>query len=258
MANVVAITLVTEARSNSVEVCMTRGASRRCLLKSYSSAYPNARFWSTLPFCAITRTAPGMRFLATAASTSESAIAMPAVMVGEGVACADADGVVRIIPDAIRSVRSNCLARMHISVVIMLDAVESDGASLSEPSSGGTLWRRGHYTCRRDGDTGEPTTNDVVDPVLIKIQARERNGGVQGVDTRSQRIAIQQSNGQSVWIRYDNNTQVVYQNQNYSPTALENGDQVTANIQDAGNGSYYTSYVLVNQSVRGSNGGQPG
>jgi len=147
---------------------------------------------------------------------------------------------------------------MHISVVIMLDAVESDGASLSEPSSGGTLWRRGHYTCRRDGDTGEPTTNDVVDPVLIKIQARERNGGVQGVDTRSQRIAIQQSNGQSVWIRYDNNTQVVYQNQNYSPTALENGDQVTANIQDAGNGSYYTSYVLVNQSVRGSNGGQPG
>ncbi len=89
-------------------------------------------------------------------------------------------------------------------------------------------------------------------------QGNQIYGSVQGVDTRSQRIAIQQSNGQSVWIRYDNNTQVVYQNQNYSPTALENGDQVTANIQDAGNGSYYTSYVLVNQSVRGSNGGQPG
>jgi outer membrane lipoprotein SlyB len=89
-------------------------------------------------------------------------------------------------------------------------------------------------------------------------QGNQLYGSVQGVDTRSQRIAIQQSNGQSVWIRYDNNTQVVYQNQNYSPTALESGDQVTANIQDDGNGSYYTSYVLVNQSVRGSNGGQPG
>ena len=89
-------------------------------------------------------------------------------------------------------------------------------------------------------------------------QGNQLYGSVQGVDTRSQRIAIQQSSGQSVWIRYDNNTQVVYQNQNYSPTALENGDQVTANIQDDGNGSYYTSYVLVNQSVRGTNGSQPG
>lgn len=88
-------------------------------------------------------------------------------------------------------------------------------------------------------------------------QANQLSGSVQGVDTRSQRIAIQQSNGQSVWVSYDNNTQVVYQNQNYSPTSLENGDQVTASIQDNGNGSYYTKYVQVDQSVRGSNGAQP-
>lgn len=45
------------------------------------------------------------------------------------------------------------------------------------------------------------------------------------MDTRSQQIAIQQSNGQTIAVNYDNQTQVVYQNQNYPPTALENGDQ---------------------------------
>lgn len=87
-------------------------------------------------------------------------------------------------------------------------------------------------------------------------QANQLSGSVQGVDTRSQRIAIQQSNGQSVWVSYDNNTQVVFQNQNYPPTALESGDRVTASIQDGGNGAYYTNYVQVDQSVRGSNGAQ--
>ncbi len=83
--------------------------------------------------------------------------------------------------------------------------------------------------------------------------SNQLSGSVQGVNTRSQQIGIQQSNGQTIAVSYDNNTQVVYQNQNYSPTSLERGDQVTANIQDNGNGSYYTNYVLVNQSVRGNN-----
>lgn len=85
-------------------------------------------------------------------------------------------------------------------------------------------------------------------------QSNQLSGSVQGVDTRSQQIGIQQSNGQTVVVSYDNNTQVVYQNRNYSPTSLENGDQVTVSIQDGGNGSYYTKYVQVDQSVRGSTG----
>jgi hypothetical protein len=79
-------------------------------------------------------------------------------------------------------------------------------------------------------------------------------GTVRGVDSRSQQIAIQQSNGQTIALSYDNQTQVVYQNQNYSPTALENGDRVTARVQANGN-SYYTDYVQVDQSVRGTTGG---
>jgi hypothetical protein len=81
----------------------------------------------------------------------------------------------------------------------------------------------------------------------------ELAGTIQGVDTRNQQIGIIQSNGQTVGVRYDNNTRVIYQNQNYPVTALENGDQVVARIQDQGNGSYYTDSIQVTQSAQ--NGG---
>ena len=79
-------------------------------------------------------------------------------------------------------------------------------------------------------------------------QSSQLSGTVRNVDSRSQEIAIQTSNGQTVPVSYDNQTQVVYQNQNYSPNALEYGDMVTARVQPAGN-AYYTNYVQVDQSV---------
>lgn len=82
----------------------------------------------------------------------------------------------------------------------------------------------------------------------------ELAGTVQGVDTRNQQIGITQTNGQAVGVRYDNNTRVIYQNQNYSVTALESGDQVVARIQDQGNGNYYTDSIQVTQSVQSSGG----
>ena len=85
-------------------------------------------------------------------------------------------------------------------------------------------------------------------------QSGQLSGTIRGVDTRSQQIAIQQSNGQTVPVYYDNQTQVVYQNQNYSPTALESGDRVTARVQANGN-NYYTDYVQVDQSVAGNGTG---
>jgi outer membrane lipoprotein SlyB len=84
-------------------------------------------------------------------------------------------------------------------------------------------------------------------------QSGQLSGTIRGVDTRSQQISIQQSNGQTVPVSYDNQTQVVYQNQNYSPNSLENGDQVTARVQANGS-SYYTDYVQVDRSVT-TNGG---
>lgn len=83
-------------------------------------------------------------------------------------------------------------------------------------------------------------------------QGDQVSGVVQGVDTRSQQIVLQQSNGQSVGLSYDNQTQVVYQNQNYPVTSLERGDQVTARIQSTNNGGYYTDLVQVDRSVSGT------
>ena len=84
-------------------------------------------------------------------------------------------------------------------------------------------------------------------------QSGQLSGTIRSVDSRSQQISIQ-SGGQTVPVSYDNQTQVVYQNQNYSPTSLEYGDRVTARIQASGN-SYYTDYVQVDQSVNGASTG---
>ena len=85
-------------------------------------------------------------------------------------------------------------------------------------------------------------------------QASQVSGTVRGVDTRNSQIVLQQSNGQSVGLSYDNQTKIVYQNQNYSVASLESGDQVTARVQQTQNGGYYTDYVQVDQSVSTGSG----
>jgi len=85
-------------------------------------------------------------------------------------------------------------------------------------------------------------------------QSNQLSGEVQGVNTRNQQITIRQSNGQSIAVSYDNQTRVVYQNQNYPVTSLEYGDRVTATLQQAQNGAYYTDHVQVDQSVSTSGG----
>ncbi len=85
-------------------------------------------------------------------------------------------------------------------------------------------------------------------------QTQQVSGTVRGLDSRSGWISLQQSNGQNLNVAYDNNTQVVYQNQNYPVTALQNGDQVTLRLQNTNNGSYYTDLVQVDRSVSNNNG----
>ena len=85
-------------------------------------------------------------------------------------------------------------------------------------------------------------------------QGNQLTGAIYNVDTRSQQIGVQQSNGQTVYVGYDANTQVIYQNQNYPVTALERGDQVVATLQDNGNGGYYATAIQVTQSVTSSTG----
>lgn len=95
---------------------------------------------------------------------------------------------------------------------------------------------------------------DVFDGVL-NSPSNQMSGTVQGVDSRNETLFIRESNGNTVAIRYDDRTRVVYQNQDYSVSALENGDQVTARVQDNGNNNYFTDYIQVNSSVSNNTGG---
>lgn len=80
-------------------------------------------------------------------------------------------------------------------------------------------------------------------------------GTVSSVDTRNSAINVQQSNGQSVSVLYDQNTKVVYQSKLYAVTNLENGDQINARIQTTQNNAYYTDSIAVTQSVNTSGTG---
>ncbi len=89
-------------------------------------------------------------------------------------------------------------------------------------------------------------------------QGGQVSGTIRNVDTRYQQIQLQQSNGQSLTLGYDNQTQVVYQNRNYSVSNLEYGDQVTARVSTNhhtnNNNQYYTDLIQVDQSVASTNG----
>lgn len=83
------------------------------------------------------------------------------------------------------------------------------------------------------------------------------SGVVRNINTRNQQLSLQQNNGQNLTVNYDNQTRVVYQNQSYSVSNLEYGDQVTARISTTNNNGnqYYTDLIQVDQSVSSNNNG---
>lgn len=104
--------------------------------------------------------------------------------------------------------------------------------------------------CAQTGGLGE-----ILGGVLGGNNGNQVSGTIQRVDSRYQQIALTQSNGQQLAVTFDNNTKVVYQNQQYSVASLEYGDRVTARLQQTQNGGYYTDYVQVDQPVNGSTTG---
>jgi hypothetical protein len=100
--------------------------------------------------------------------------------------------------------------------------------------------------CSQVGSLGG-VLGSVLTPQPMSVSATVRS-----VDTRAQQISLAQTNGSLVSVGYDNNTRVIYQNQNYPVTSLEYGDQVTARVTDQGNNVYYTDSIFVTQPVNGS------
>lgn len=80
------------------------------------------------------------------------------------------------------------------------------------------------------------------------------SGTVLGVDARARQVGLRLSNGQTLVLAYDGQTQVIYQNQRYAVTALERGDEVTARVQSDGS-MYYTDLMRVDRSVSSAGGG---
>lgn len=96
---------------------------------------------------------------------------------------------------------------------------------------------------------------EILGAVLGGAQPASSNVGqlvvqVEGVDQQNQAINVLTEDGQRGPIRYDRNTRVVYQQQEYPVTALERGDVVEMRIQELSGGGYYTDYILVRQSVQ--------
>lgn len=80
---------------------------------------------------------------------------------------------------------------------------------------------------------------------------------VQEVRERQQQIIVRTQAGEQGPVLYDQNTQVVYQNQQYPVTALERGDIVEMRIREVQQG-YYTDLIQVVQSVQERQGAAPG
>ena len=103
--------------------------------------------------------------------------------------------------------------------------------------------------CQSMGSVG-----DILGGVLGGGGGGQVNGTVRSVNTQSRFLTLQQSNGQNVDLQYDNQTRVVYQNQTYSVTSLDPGDQVSARVQQLQSGAYYTDSIVVLQPVSGTGG----
>lgn len=73
---------------------------------------------------------------------------------------------------------------------------------------------------------------------------------VQDVNRNDQTISVVTAEGQSGAVRYDQNTQVIYQQQQYPVTALERGDLVVMQLQQSSSGETYVGRIEVEQSVQ--------
>jgi hypothetical protein len=73
---------------------------------------------------------------------------------------------------------------------------------------------------------------------------------VQGLDTQRQLIQLRTQDGQTGSVQYDQNTVVVYQQQQYQVSNLERGDVVAIQVRQTGQGGAYASRIDVQQSVQ--------
>jgi hypothetical protein len=104
------------------------------------------------------------------------------------------------------------------------------------------------------GCAGLGSIGDILGSIGGTGQQQQQQGQmqveVQQIDTNGQRIYIRTQNGQSGYVRFDSQTQVVYRQQRYPVTALERGDIVVMQVQQISQNELYASHIDVRQSAR--------
>lgn len=80
-------------------------------------------------------------------------------------------------------------------------------------------------------------------------QTGQLTAEIRAVDTQRRTIQVATQDGQTGSVQYDQNTVVVYQQQQHPVTALERGDIVVMQVQQTQN-ALYTSRIDVQQSVQ--------
>lgn len=91
---------------------------------------------------------------------------------------------------------------------------------------------------------------DILNPGGTASNDQLVQGDVTFVNANQQYVQVQTTRGQLANIRFDNRTQVVYQQRAYPVTALERGDQVSVRIQQTQQGELYTDQILVTRSIQ--------
>jgi exosome complex RNA-binding protein Csl4 len=98
------------------------------------------------------------------------------------------------------------------------------------------------------GDYSGTTTN----------RDRDVVGEVQYVDSRAREIELRTDSGRATVLDYDDKTQVIYRQRNYSVANLEKGDYIAARVQQDRNRQNYTDMITVRESVQERAGARRG
>ena len=81
-------------------------------------------------------------------------------------------------------------------------------------------------------------------------QERDVIGEVEYIDRRARELEIRTESGHTAVLRYDDRTQLLYGQRNYSPANLERGDYIVARIQPEREGRSYADRITVRESVQ--------
>jgi hypothetical protein len=104
-------------------------------------------------------------------------------------------------------------------------------------------------SCAQLGSLGD-ILGAIGGPGSTQQQQAQLQAEVQQVDANGQRIYVRTQQGQSGAVRFDNQTVVVYRQQQYPVTALERGDIVVMQLHEISQNELYASRIEVTQSVQ--------